>query len=144
LGSDIIHVDSLIVHVRGVRAILAPALARVYGVETRVLTQAVKRNADRFPEDFAFRLTPAEAQEIQRSRSQSVILKRGQNVKHAPLAFTEHGALMAAGVLNSPRAVQMSIFVVRAQVLAGGSTQRRANSSSTASNGSARTTSDSL
>lgn len=63
-----------------------------------------------------FRLTPAEAAEVQRSRSQIVILKRGQNVKHRPLAFTEHGAIMAASVLNSAGAAEMSVFVVRAFV----------------------------
>jgi hypothetical protein len=114
VGSEVVRVDPMIVAVRRQRVILAADLARVDGVDTRVLSQAVKRNADRFPEDFAFRLTAAEAQGIQRSRSQSVILKRGQNLKYAPLAFTEHGALMAASALNSPRAVQMSIFVVRA------------------------------
>jgi hypothetical protein len=63
-----------------------------------------------------FRLTRTEVQEIAASRSQSVILKRGQNIKYLPYAFTEHGAIMAANVLNSPRAVQMSVFVVRAFV----------------------------
>jgi hypothetical protein len=58
----------------------------------------------------------AEAEDIQRSRSQIVILKRGQNIKYLPAAFTEHGAIMAANVLNSPRATQMSVFVVRAFV----------------------------
>lgn len=70
----------------------------------------------RFPDDSMFRLSRREAEEIARSRSQSVILKRGQNVKYLPYAFTEHGAIMAANVLNSPRAVQMSVFVVRAFV----------------------------
>lgn len=102
--------------VRGEKVILDADLARIYGVETRVLKQAVKRNPDRFPEDFAFRLTPEEAGSVQRSRSQSVILKRGQNVKYLPMAFTEHGAIMAASTLNSPRAVEMSVFVVRAFV----------------------------
>lgn len=90
-------------------------LAKLYGVETRVLNQAVRRNRERFPGDFAFELTN---QEVTRSRSQSVILNvsRGANVKHLPLAFTEHGAIMAATVLNSPRAVQMTVFVVRAFV----------------------------
>ena len=64
--------------------------------------------------DFVFALTSTETQSLRRSRSQSVILKRGQNVKYPPLAFSEHGAIMAATVRNSPRAVQMSIFVVRA------------------------------
>lgn len=63
-----------------------------------------------------FRLTRSEAEEITRSRSQFVILKRGQNIKYLPHAFTEHGVIMAANVLNSPRAVQMSVFVVRAFV----------------------------
>jgi len=109
-------VDERIVLVRGEKVILDVELAEVYGVETRVLNQAVKRNVKRFPRDFAFRLSRDEIDEIQRSRSQSVILKRGQNLKYPPWAFTEHGALMAASVLNSPRAIQMSVFVVRAFV----------------------------
>ena len=64
--------------------------------------------------DFVFALTSTETRSLRRLRSQSVILKRGQNVKYPPLAFSEHGAIMAATVLNSPRAVQMSIFVVQA------------------------------
>lgn len=107
-------VERLILTVRGHRVILSPDLAEIYGVETRALNQAVRRNQDRFPADFAFRLTRVEAEVARRSRSQSVILKRGQNLKYLPLAFTEHGAIMAATVHNSPRAVQMSIFVVRA------------------------------
>ena len=63
-----------------------------------------------------FRLTLAEAEDIRRSRSQIVTLNRGQNIKYLPAAFTEHGAIMAANVLNSPRATQMSVFVVRAFV----------------------------
>lgn len=93
---------------------MAKDLARIYDVETRALNQAVKRNASRFPVDFAFRLTLRESRAIGRSRSQSVILKRGKNTKYKPLVFTEHGAIMAATVLNSARAVQMSVFVVRA------------------------------
>jgi phage regulator Rha-like protein len=90
-------------------------LAELYGIETRVLNQAVRRNRDRFPGDFLIALTN---QEFRRSRSQSVILNvgRGHNVKHPSLGFTEHGAIMAATVLNSPRAVQMTVFVVRAFV----------------------------
>src|ERR1035437_5950321 len=110
------EIKSLIVTVRGQSVILAPALASVYGVPTKALNQAVKRNADKFPADFMFRLTLAEAEDIQRSRSQNVTLKRGQNIKYLPAAFTEHGAIMAANVLNSPRATQMSVFVVRAFV----------------------------
>jgi hypothetical protein len=100
---------------RGQRVLLDSELAALYGVETRVLNQAVKRNAERFPEDFRFQLS---AEEVAASRSQSVTLKpgRGQNIKFLPHAFTEHGAIMAATVLNSPRAVEMSIYVVRAFV----------------------------
>jgi hypothetical protein len=100
---------------RGHRVLLDSEPAALYGVETRVLNQAVRRNAERFPEDFRFQLTASEAAA---SRSQSVTLKpgRGQNIKFLPYAFTEHGAIMAATVLNSPRAVEMSIYIVRAFV----------------------------
>ena len=100
--------------VRGARVILSSDLARIYAVTPKALNQAVKRNAERFPPDFAFRLSRDEVAGVRRLRSQSVTLKRGAHVKYPPLAFTEHGAIMAATVLNSRRAVQMSIFVVRA------------------------------
>jgi len=116
LSRTTIPIESVIQTVRGERVILAANLARIYGVEPRALNQAVKRNIEKFPDDFMFRLTRREAGEIARSRSQSVILKRGQNIKYLPYAFTEHGAIMAANVLNSSRAVQMSVFVVRAFV----------------------------
>ncbi len=109
------HITHMILILRGQRVILDRELAAIYGVETRTLNQAVKRNAERFPKDFMFRLAPAEAAA---SRSQSVILKpgRGQNIKHLPYAFTEHGAIQAANILNSPRAVAMGVYVVRAFV----------------------------
>lgn len=109
------HITHMILILRGQRVILDRGLAAIYGVETRTLNQAVKRNAERFPKDFMFRLTPAEAAV---SRSQPVILKpaRGQNIKYLPYAFTEHGAIQAANVLNSPRAVAMGVYVVRAFV----------------------------
>ena len=107
-------IESSILVLRGQRAILAADLAKIYGVDTRVLNQAVKRNRERFPEDFTFRLTRDEASAIAASRSQSVILKRGENIKYLPYVFTEHGAIMAANVLNSPHAVRMSVYVVRA------------------------------
>lgn len=105
----------LIYSLRARRVILDADLAALYGVKTRVLVQAVKRNADRFPEDFLFQLVP---QELAALRSQIVILKtgRGQHRKYRPYAFTEHGALMAANILNSPRAVAMSVYVIRAFV----------------------------
>ncbi len=87
----------------------------IYDVQTRVLNQAVKRNQQRFPTDFMFAL---EAAEFEEWRSQVVISNPGakMGLRRAPYAFTEHGALMAATVLNSPRAVEMSLFVVRAFV----------------------------
>ena len=108
--------DQQILTIRGQRVILASDLAAIYGVETRTLNQAVRRNAEKFPGDFMFQLSAEESEELQRSRSQIVILKRGHNIKFLPYAFTEHGAMMAANVLNSPRAAQMSVFVVRAFV----------------------------
>jgi phage regulator Rha-like protein len=108
--------ESIIHTIRGERVILDADLAFLYGTETKILNQAVRRNRAKFPPDFLFQLTLAEAEQLRRSRSQSVTLKRGANVKHAPFAFTEHGALMAANLLNSPQAVQMSVFVVRAFV----------------------------
>jgi hypothetical protein len=109
-----VSIDGVIHLVRGERVILDADLARIYGVETRVLNQAVRRNRDKFPQDFLFELNPTEAEQLRRSRSQIVILKRGKNMKFSPLAFTEHGALMAATILNSPQATQMSVFVIRA------------------------------
>jgi len=110
-----VNIDSLIHAIRGERVMLDADLARLYGVPTKALNQAVKRNADRFPPDFMFQLT---AEEHASLRSQFVTLRagRGQHRKFLPYAFTEHGAIMAANVLNSPQAVQMSVFVVRAFV----------------------------
>jgi len=111
-------IDSLIASVRGQKIILDTDLARIYHVPTKALNQAVKRNREKFPEDFLFELSRGELEEIRRLRSQSVTLKagRGQHRKYLPHAFTEHGAIMAANVLNSPQATQMSVFVVRAFV----------------------------
>ena len=109
-----VPIDGVIHTVRGERVILDADLAQIYGVETRVLNQAVRRNRERFPPDFLLELNSTEAEQLRRSRSQIVILKRGKNVKFSPLAFTEHGALMAANILNNPQASQMSVFVIRA------------------------------
>lgn len=100
---------------RGQRVILDRELAAIYGVTTKRLNEQVKRNAERFPEDFMFRLT---LEETELSRSQFATLKtgRGQNIKYRPYAFTEHGAIQAANILNSPRAVAMGVYVVRAFV----------------------------
>jgi hypothetical protein len=109
-------VQSHIFLLRGCRVMLDRDLAELYGVETRVLNQGVKRNLARFPIDFMFRMTASECKEFFASRSQTVILKRGQNLKHLPLVFTEHGAVMLANVLKSPAAIRAGIQVVRAFV----------------------------
>ncbi len=101
-----------IVVIRGQRVLLDSDLAELYEVETRVFNQAVKRNLSRFPADFMFQLTQEEFANL---TSQSVTSSWGGRRK-LPLAFTEHGAIMAASVLNSDRAVQMSVYVVRAFV----------------------------
>src|SRR5437763_16768167 len=88
------QIDGMIRTVRGVRVMLDRDLAQIYGVPTKVFNQAVKRNRQRFPEDFMFRLSQEEAKTLQASRSQIVTLKRGQNIKYLPYAFTEYGALM--------------------------------------------------
>jgi len=104
----------LIHTIRGQRVILAADLAKLYGVETKRLNEQVRRNLERFPEDFMFQLTANEVDAHQSLRSQSATLKQGQHLKYRPYAFAEHGALMVASILNSPNAVAMSIFIVRA------------------------------
>jgi hypothetical protein len=89
-------VGSLIITIRNQKVIVDRDLAEIYGVETRRLNEQVKRNPERFPEDFMFQLTKEEADFWLRSRSQIAILKRGKNIKYLPYAFTEHGAIMAA------------------------------------------------
>jgi len=119
------RVEETIMLIRGQKVILDSDLAKLYGVSTKRLNEQVRRNVDRFPEDFMFQLS---AQENHNLRSQfatsngqagleqpSIIRVRGGR-RYLPYAFTEHGAIMAANVLNSPRAVQMSVFVVRAFV----------------------------
>jgi len=107
------EIERSIVSIRDRRVMLDTDLASVYGVTTKALNQAVKRNADRFPPDFCFRLTTGERDELVTN------CDRFRRLKHSsvmPQAFTEHGALMVASVLNSPRAVEVSVFVVRAFV----------------------------
>ncbi len=106
-------IEPLIIVIRGRRVILDADLARLYGVTTKALNQAVRRNRDRFPDDFAFEVTRLEKTELVTNCDQF------KNLKHSkvlPIAFTEHGAIMAAGVLSSPRAVRTSVLVVRAFV----------------------------
>ena len=99
--------------IRGQKIILDSDLARIYGVPTKALNQAVKRNLKRFPDDFLFRLSVAELENL---NSQIVTSSSHGGKRKLPYAFTENGAVMAANVLNSPAAVRMSVFVVRAFV----------------------------
>lgn len=99
--------------IRGHRVMLDADLAELYGVMTGALNQAVKRNKGRFPEDFAFRLTADEKEEVVTKCDSLARLKFSPVL---PFAFTEHGAIMAASVLNSKRAVETSVYVVRAFV----------------------------
>jgi phage regulator Rha-like protein len=101
--------------VRGQRVLLDSDLAALYGVTTKRFNEQVRRNRDRFPADFLLQLTETEAQSL-RSQSATLNTGRGQHRKYPPAAFTEHGAIMAATILNSPRAVEMSVYVVRAFV----------------------------
>ncbi len=98
--------------VRGTKVVLDGDLAKLYGVTTKRLLEQVRRNQARFPHDFCFQL---DRQDVMDLRSQIATSKAGRGGRrYAPLVFTEHGALQAANVLNSSRAVQMSIFIVRA------------------------------
>jgi hypothetical protein len=129
--------DIKILTIRDQKVVLDSDLARVYGVPTRVLNQALRRNKDRFPLDFAFRLSAEESDAMrsqiviasssaQNVRSQVVTAsvgsaKRSQsatasrrNIRYRPWAFTEHGALQAANILRSDRAIAMSVYVIRA------------------------------
>ncbi len=108
-------VDLRVKVVRGEKVILDADLADLYGVEAKVLNQAVRRNRDRFPDDFMFQLT---VEEVESLRSQFVTLKkgRGQHRKFLPHAFTEQGVAMLSSVLRSPRAIHVNIEIMRAFV----------------------------
>src|SRR6186713_246205 len=108
------EISQSILVLRGQRVLLDADLARIYGVSTSRLNEQVKRNSRRFPDDFVFRLTREEVRTISDLRSQNAILKRGQHIKYLPYAFTEHGAIQAANVLNSEAAIEMGVHVVRA------------------------------
>jgi hypothetical protein len=107
-------VEPRILILRGVRVILDSELAELYGVQVKRLNEQVKRNAARFPQDFTFQLSPSEDKNL---RSQFATSRSGHGGRrHLPYAFTEHGAIMAATVLSTKRAIEMSVFVVRAFV----------------------------
>ena len=104
-------IERSILMIRGLKVILDADLAALYGVSTKALNQAIKRNEGRFPSDFMFRLTVAEKDEVVTNCDH---LKRLKFSPVLPTAFTEHGAIMAATVLNSDRAIKVSLFVIRA------------------------------
>lgn len=106
------RVERRILVLRGHKVMLDRDLASLYGVDTKALNQAVRRNLDRFPADFMFQLTPEEAARL---RSQSVTSKRG-GARYLPLAFTEQGVAMLSSVLKSERAIQVNIAIIRAFV----------------------------
>lgn len=108
-------IESRIYLIRGKKVMLDRDLARLYGVPTGVLNQAVKRNSKRFPEDFMFQLDKAETELwlAQPLRSQIVTLKRGEHIKYLPYAFTEQGVAMLSSVLNSERAIMVNIQIMR-------------------------------
>ena len=109
------RIEGAILLMRDKKVMLDADLASLYGVDTRVLVQAVKRNLDRFPADFMFQLSK---EEVDFLRSQIVTLKRGrgQHTKYLPYAFTEQGVAMLSSVLRSPRAIQVNIEIMRAFV----------------------------
>jgi hypothetical protein len=124
------RIERTILIIRGTKVMLDRDLANLYGVGTKALNQAVKRNLDRFPPDFMFRLTWDEAEVADTrsqsvtlnagkrtaSRSHSVTLKRGMNVKYRPYAFTEQGVAMLSSVLRSEQAIAVNIEIMRAFV----------------------------
>ena len=106
------RIEEMIFLIRGQRVMLDSDLAKIYGVTTKRLNEQFRRNIERFPKDFAFRLTN---QELAILRSQFATASK-RNIRHVPIAFTEHGALMLGNILNSRTAVEASIRVVRAFV----------------------------
>jgi len=107
------NITGRIYTIRGAKVILDRDLAVLYGVETKVLKQAVRRNIKRFPQDFMFELTKEENKSL---RSQIVTLKRGQHSKYMPFAFSEQGVAMLSSVLKSERAIEINIQIMRAFV----------------------------
>ena len=118
-GLPLLFFESSILLIRSRKVILDRTLADIYGVSTKVLNQAVKRNPERFPPEFMFQLTMEEAKAVRTDRpilrSQIVTLKKaeGKNIKYRPYAFTEHGILMLSSILKSDRAVQVNIEIMR-------------------------------
>jgi hypothetical protein len=114
-SASTIDATQRILFIRGQKVIIDADLAQLYGVTTKRLNEQVKRNSERFPADFMFKLSADEAAIGNRSQF-ATGSQRHRDPRFTPFAFTEHGALMAASVLNTPRAVEMSLYVVRAFV----------------------------
>ena len=108
------HIESIILLIRAHKVILDADLAELYGVETKILNKAVKRHLDRFPEDFMFQLTTEEVENLRFQIGTSRRMHGGR--RYLPYAFTEQGVSMLSGILNSPRAVQVNIEIMRAFV----------------------------
>jgi len=120
---ELAEIERRIYSIRGVRVILDSDLASLYGIPTFRLNEAIKRNRKRFPYDFMFQLTKAEFRSLrsqnampnpENSSQFAMSSSKHRGATYRPYAFTDHGAIMAANILNSKRAVQMSVFVVRA------------------------------
>ena len=108
-----LHIENRILTMRGQKVMIDADLADLYGVQTKRLNEQVRRNRERFPDDFMFQLTQAEKDEVVANCDHLAKLKFAAAL---PLAFTEHGALMVSAILNTPRAVEVSVYVVRAFV----------------------------
>lgn len=106
------RIEKRILLLRGKKVMLDADLAELYGVLTKALNQAVRRNRDRFPPDFMFELTWEEV-DVLRSRSQNVTLKKGKNIKYLPMVFTEQGVAMLSSILKSKQAVHVNIEIMR-------------------------------
>ncbi len=117
--SEIIPIERMenrIYLIRGLKVMLDRDLAELYELSTKRLKEQVKRNIKRFPDDFMIILTKNEAEQLLGSRSQIATLKRGQNIKYLPIAFTELGVAMLSSMLNSEKAVEVNILIMRAFV----------------------------
>jgi len=111
MASKLTKIQNMIYEIRGFKVMLDRDLAELYGVELKALNQAVKRNIERFPSDFMFKLTQKEWNIL---RSQFVTANKDiSKVRFTPFVFTEHGVLMLSNVLNSPKAINMSIQIIR-------------------------------
>ena len=113
---QLVTIQNKIYEVNGIKVMLDFDLAELYEVETRVLNQAIKRNSDSFPEDFMFRLSKEEWEEMSSSQFVMMGIPKNRTGKYLPYAFTEHGVTMLASILKSPKARKMNIAIVRAFV----------------------------